>query len=265
MLLQRTVKIFKFKVFLKLAILLLALGASIFLTWLDPVGITRWTPEVEDVKVVQMDLSRDIYENSNNYLELREDADIRKIVEAHGNLVEDRSTNDESSRRTITIRYTMTDGRQVSRTYIMFSHTKAWRIVEALYNTPEQIMGYTDWESYISITDTVINGAELRYMCEHYDSYLSMDKETSYLKQYKAMKRSLLEAIRKDCESGAITQDLDGDKPGNTLWIELEDHSGRDGIIRYRTIDVSRECTNILQWMEEYKEVVKSFVPQIYQ
>ena len=101
-------------------------------------------------------------------------------------------------------------------------------------------------------------------MCKHYDSYLSMDKETSYLKQYEAIKRSLLEAIRKDCESGAITRDLDGDKPGSNFWIELHIHTGKDYRIKYKSIDVSKHC-NILQWMAEYRKIVESFVPQAYQ
>ena len=265
MLLQRTVKVFRGKTFLKLAVLLLALGTSILMTWLDPLGITIWVPEPGDVKVAEMDLSSSVNEGSSDYLQLRDMEDIRKIIAVHENLVEDRSILEESRSRRITVRYTMKDGRRISRTYRMYSHTKAWPIVEGLYSTPEQIMGYTDWESYIPITDAVINGTELMYMCKHYDSYLSMDKETSYLKQYEAIKRSLLEAIRKDCESGAITRDLDGDKPGSNFWIELHIHTGKDYRIQYKSINVSKDCTNILQWMAEYRKIVESFVPQAYQ
>ena len=257
MLLQRTVKVFKGKSFAKLAILLLALGASVLLTWLDPIGITRWVPEASKVAAVEIDTGIRINIYDNQYLKLKEQADIEKIVEAHGQILADRGNTGRS--RTVTICYTLKDGQKVSRTYDVRMNTQGWSILETIYNTPERVLGYTDWETFIAKTDLVWEGQMLLDLCRTYAKYAQ--EPVDYLELHETMRRSLLEALKKDCEEGLLPQTMTSGSFQYKFGVELSNANGE--FTKYRYLTVYTVSHNTLAWTKEYHHIL-SFVPPQY-
>ena len=247
MLLQRTVKVFKGKTFLKLAILLLALGASIFLTWLDPLGITRWVPKPENVAYVE--LGDNIYDDS--YLKMDDRETVEDVTLAHKLLIEERSMSGTS--HTVVFHYTMRDGRRISRTYKVHRITTPWNILSSVFSDPEYVLGYTDWEDFVSKTEVIWGGDSLLNICQVYARY-SQD-EVDYRILHDTMRRELLEALKKDCEKGLLPQKF---VPGNFYqksYIELEDPTGE--YYRYRSIAVYANSSNTQAWLKKYEHVLK--------
>ena len=212
MLLQRTVKVFKGKVFLKLGILLLALGATLLLTWIDPIGITRWLPEEDQVSVVHIGPGNQIYLGSSSVLELQGTAKIQKVIDEHSSLIAAKRKSE--SGMTMTIQYTMKDGQKIIRTYSVEQGTKEWNSFEKMYSIPEEILGYTDWETFASEIEVSVNG---QILTGYFETKWNLDVEE--------MKSSLLEALKKDCEEGSLPQKF-------PLFKEEKEHVSCHKVVR---------------------------------
>ncbi len=253
MLLQRTIRVFKGKAFLKLSILALGLGTTILLTWIDPVGITRWVPQVEQVKMVRIETGSKI---TWDYMQFQEKESIRKVIEAHSGAIETRY--DHWNGRTITIQYTMTDDRQVERTYCIRRDTKEWNTFAALYNTPEQILGYTEWEAFVENTQVYLEKGDLYKQCLYYvissGKYPEGNAQEQAVELNRALTKSLLEAMKKDCEEGLLPQEMQSDKVNHKCWIELVDLSNYH--TKTRSVSVYDISKNTLAWMKEYSEII---------
>jgi len=247
MLLQRTIRVFKGKVFLKLAILAAALGASIFLTWLDPLGITRWVPKPENVAYVE--LGDSIYDDS--YLKLESAESMENVTLVHKLLIEDRGRS--GVRQTVVIHYTMRDGRRISRTYTVRKDTTQWDILSSVFSDPEYVLGYTDWESFVEKTEGVWEGNSLLSLCEVYVRYSKDD--VNYRELHDTMRRELLEALKKDCEEGLLPQRFVSNEFKHKTWIELEDPIGN--YYKYRSITVYSDSRNTQEWLKKYEHVLK--------
>lgn len=248
MLLQRTIKVFKGKVFLKLVVLLLALGASIFLTWLDPLGVTRWVPKTQNLAAVE--LADSIY--SEVYLKLDSPESMEDVIYAHKLLVEAR--DETGVRDNVVIRYTMKDGRQVSRKYQVRKGTESWSLLSKVFSAPEYVLGYTDWESFVKNTEGIWEGNSLLSLCERY--VRNSEEDINSRELHEAMRTELLEALKKDCEEGLLPQQFVDSEFKYKTWIELEDPTGE--YYKYRSVAVYSDSRNTQQWMEKYYHILKS-------
>ena len=248
MLLQRTVKVFKGKTFLRLAILLLALGASILLTWLDPLGVTRWVPKAQTL--VSVELADSIY--SDAYLKLDAPERMEEVIRAHKLLVEAR--DETGIRDNVVIRYTMKDGRQVSRKYQVRKGTESWGVLSKVFSDPEYVLGYTDWESFLENTEGVWEGNSLMSLCELYAR--NTGRDVNYRELHDTMRRELLEALKKDCEEGLLPQMFVSNDFKYKTWIELEDPTG--DYYKYRSITVYSDSRHTQQWLEKYYHILKT-------
>lgn len=251
MLLQRTVKVFKGKTFLRLAIVLLALGATILLTWLDPLGVTRWVPKPENVAYVE--LSDSIYYDAG--LKLVPPEGMEDVTRVHKLLIENRYGSGNSAN--VVIHYTMKDGRKVSRTYKVRRNTTAWNILSSVFSDPEYVLGYTDWETFVENTEILWEGDSLLKLCSKYASF--SEEEVDFLQLYDTMRRDLLEAMKKDCEEGLLPQAYVPSGFYEREYIELEVPNGE--YYKYRSIAVYDNSRNTLAWLEAYKHIL-TFIPE---
>ena len=257
MLLQRTIRVFKGKVFAKLAVLLLTLGASIFLTWLDPLGITRWVPEPERVAAVEIDNASMIHHDRDSYIKLTDLEQIEEFVEVHGWAIDDRATS--GTKVTVSIRYTMKDGRIVNRSYLIRENTKAWAYFSKLYNTPQRVLGYTDWEYFVENTGLVWEGRTLIDCCQDYAKHSK--EPVDALELHDTMIRQLLEAMKKDCEEGNFSRYFGGDTY-TKYWLEL--YSMDAGNYKYSNKDVyvQENSENTLAWLKKYDHILNFFLEE---
>ena len=254
MLLQRTIRVFKGKAFLHLTILLVALGASVFATWLDPLGITRWVPEPENVAAVEIDNASKILSGRDSYIKMTDPDQIEKFTVVHGWAIEDRDAS--GSAATVTLRYTMKDGQKVTRSYLIREDTKAWAYFSELYNTPQRVLGYKDWEYFVENTGLVWEGRTLINCCQTYAKH--SEEPIDALELHDAMIRQLLEAMKKDCEEGHLSRYFSGDTL-TKYWLEL--YSMDAGDVRYgnKDIYIQTDSQNTLAWIKQYSYILNFF------
>ena len=134
MLLERTVNVFRWKVVLQLVALVLALGITLGMTHWDVFGITQWVPKDHQISTVQIDVDTG-FSSEMNHLELTDAQKVHLVTQAHEQVL--RSRNDISAvrlKREFTIRYTLTTGICVTRTYLVWGDSEAWRLFQEIYD-----------------------------------------------------------------------------------------------------------------------------------
>lgn len=259
MLLRRTVRVFQWKTFLKFGILGLALGATLLVTSLDPLGITRWVPERGNVEKVEVTQGRRYYPLSSETLHITDPEEMQKVLDAHQDLLDYRYYSANGRSTPITILYTMKDGAQVTRTYTVYAKSEAWDIFQDLYDTPERILGYSHWESFVSIVEIRLEGMTLRERCKQYIAKQvdkgevdQKDMEAEAAALHETLRASLLEALKADCEAGHLPQTMVDQNIGYKYWLELERKDGNF----YKNISIYDAAVNTLAWLKEYAEML---------
>ena len=136
MLLQRKVNVFKPKIFLQFGIFATAFALVIGITWLDPIGVTRYVPENEDVETAYLYPGTSHIEPWQFYwaaeAELTEPADIEKLTQLHSSLVQQRHSL--SGRWEVTIVYRLKNGLTVCRYYSIPNTCNQWKELNDLYD-----------------------------------------------------------------------------------------------------------------------------------
>ena len=208
MLLERRVNVFRLKNWAALGILALGIAVSLVLTWLDPLGITRFVPKAESIDraIVSMGYH---YGYGNSELPLKTPEDIENVLAVHRAALEDRIGETERTEELITdpkhpdgcyyyyhspvpitIRYELKNGTTVTRYYHVWPHEEEGQLVEKWFSSLSCVTG----------TDSLLN-----IPGEH--RWLSADGfEVPYEYLEGENFRKLLEAIEKDCAEGNLAQ-----------------------------------------------------------
>lgn len=224
MLLQRTVKVLHKKTLLGLGALALAMVVSLGVTALDPMGISRYVPRAEDVKSVSV--------TDVGYLEPNA-AQLEKVLQLHEAILKD-DRKDNRNIVSMNIRYTLTDGRRIERTYTVDRDNAAiMEPLSQLATMPETVLGcgeYPDWETFKKRIPTVVIYGD-------YDETIYSDKAAA-----------LLDAIKADCEQGTMGQAwLFHNDDGYYCELQLLFRDGSHG----NHIIVYTNATNTVRWLRE--------------
>ena len=142
MLLERKVNVFRGKSFLAFGIMVVVFYGTLGLTALDPVGITRYVPEPENIKYVTICRSHYVYDLRRNTVILKDKADVETIRNIHQDCIETPFDIDSDGGCTpIFIRYELENGTAVERYYYIESQSendetliKYFTSVEAVFN-----------------------------------------------------------------------------------------------------------------------------------
>lgn len=136
MLLERRVKVFRKKVFFRLAIFLVVLFLSEVITFADPLGITQYVPQPS--QVVSVDVGP--YEYSS-YTTVTDPAQIEKLTQIHRDLTQGRKkiTGNE-----IWLKYTLKNGQKITRYYDLDIASANGQWLKTLYSAPETVFGSED-------------------------------------------------------------------------------------------------------------------------
>lgn len=246
MLLRRTVKVFQWKTFIKLGIFGLVIGASLAVTSWDPLGITTWVPERETVAQVEVDTGTDVYFNSNMYLKLETQEEIAQLLVAHKAIVEAGDQANGNHWRNFTLVYTLNNGQKVTRCYRVYADTPAWALFGKLYNDPEKILGYTDWDSFVDSVALYVEGYDLKTLC--------LGNPVAKLTEadYQRIRLELLEALKKDCEWGALTMEIfQISDAGYVFGVDL-----RGSTSGWRYLAIRKDAVNTMAWYQTYKSLL---------
>ena len=229
MLLERRVKVFRKANFFGFAAVVAVMGLTLLITAVDPLGLTRWVPEPEDVASVTVAdeyLYHEQYDVHAVVLENREL--IETVVQAHGILVEEGMTGDEVDRwngsyTPLTLIYEMKDGRQVRRHYYYPSNGKAAEILNGLLSDPAYVLGYLDWDKFVAGVTAV---------------------EVDW--QHKVVgdeARALVEAVYADCKEGTMVQNRSHFNYVTSIRIIRHD--------REIYLDVFEDCAYTMAWIKK--------------
>lgn len=185
MLLDRTIRVFRKRRFLQLAILLVAMGLSIFVTKVDLLGVVRWVPEAEKVESVQV-------EGGGETLLITDPETLDAVLSAHEAFLKE---DDEYSGTyaNIWLTYTLKSGRVVTRHYAVLSTTpELTTLKKLLFSSPEVVFDLTgNWESY-----------RQGVTCITYEN--EKGSSVSFYDQEQIL--SLLDALYADCLAGDLAQ-----------------------------------------------------------
>lgn len=229
MLLERRVKVFRKGNFLGFAAVVAALGLTLLITKQDPLGLTRWVPELEDVVSVTVADDYLYDEQYDVHAVLLENQElIETVIQAHGFLIEEGMTADgihelREEFVPLTLVYQMKDGRQVRRHYYYLNDGKAAEILNGLLSDPAYVLGYQDWDTFLA----GITAVEVDWQC-----VVTGDEV-----------RSLLEAIRADCEAGTMVQNRSHYNYSASVQIDCYDRS--------IYLDVFEDCEHTMAWLKE--------------
>ena len=257
MLLEKKVNVFGLKKFVGFGVLTLAFFFTIALTWLDPLGITRYVPAADQVeKVVISPYSSSYYMDTHN-LQLTDPEDIEKVIGIHTELVQNRSINDDGL--CLQIRYRLKDGTQRHRQYYLaagnpvmptlrqyfsdFRFVTQTTSVERLLEHAEAIEFHSYYEPFPGFSILAPqNDSEVDVEDKYGDSgWLYFPAETSLDQDPTA--RGLLIAISEDCEAGTMAQQWEFHGETEAVGsLSIRYTVGYD--TRYLDITVFADCFN---------------------
>ena len=264
MLLARSTRVFRKKTFLGCGAIIAVFGLSILLTFLDPLGITRWVPEADKVESVTVSESYSLIHHNDYPFTATETADIEALLEVHRDGITEEAvfgTATEEVYNTMTVRleYKLKNGKVRNRFYEIHPHTEAGQILKGYFTRPECVLGFPAEKAH----------EMTRYIRSIYVDGMEQEKFDLDDLDLKGM----MDAILADCAAGnmadfrgyhyPVNYDLMGkDYDMGVCYIELNwDHEGREkalegtsdarGIVSYSNIRVYRSCTNTLQWLED--------------
>ena len=242
MLLEKKVNVFRLKTFLAFGILLAVFGLTVGVTKLDPAGITRYVPEVEDVKQVQISPNQARYYYEHSKCILTEQADIEAITKIHQDLVDNRKASKDSALR---ITYTLKNGRVVERQYYVDMQSDAAQVLRGYYSSPQYILGTDDIEAllenafmlefraneegvpYININNG--NMDQQIYVDKYEEDAIIYSVEelaepgTSPKGLNVALARGLMDAILADCKAGKMAPPWEFHEGEDTFgWLTIQ-------------------------------------------
>ena len=206
MLLDRTLKVFGKKSILTLGVLLLIIGGSLGLTWMDPLGITTYIPKAESIETAYIyGADKGYYflgDSMLSYGSFREDsgfeitdaAEIAEFREFHWQLTNYRPSEDDGVLCDVRIRYKLKNGRSVTRYYDVGRDTLLGKEAGKYFSDMRYIFEVNDTDILYNAFDAI-----------DIDVFAGKDNTTFTLKEQQDM-ADLLNAIAADCEAGTMAQ-----------------------------------------------------------
>ena len=257
MFLERRVNVFKPKNLLGFGIFAVILTVSIGLTWLDPLGLTRYVPDTEDIKVVRL-YDGFVTENPLSVergVLLSDPEDLETITQVHEALIAEKPPENYAETFSVTLAYQMKDGRYVYRYYDVASIGRESRALRPYFSRAGYVFGTDDWESVARRTQGVLvrNYANDRHLNMGHKWFLeewTPHKSTVYQLELKdgdeAVLTGLLEALNKDCAAGNLPQPYQYYSATEEGYIELHLGNQEELSIRY-----TKAATNTTAYLEQ--------------
>lgn len=262
MLLERTIRIFSKRAFLKFAALAAGFLLTLGVVALDPLGIVTWIPDEEDVVKVEISPSQGNYEYLYSVITLEDPQEIADALRVHeialehrdfeeygyGYIVTETGAEYHVNNQTISIHYTLKNGTTKSRYYVIDLYGEAGEILIPYYNTMEAI--FDDWdelEVYLngdfSIDNLLNHTLQVTVRCDGYYDVDNMDITD------RMEIRQLLEAIAADAELGVMAQNWNfrpDPDVSSCYWLEFDYGNYGDSVTIYA------DCVNTIQWLTDH-------------
>ena len=246
MFIKRTIRVFSKKTFLGFAVFALVLWGSLGLTKLDPLGITRWIPQTDEVESVTLQFRSSYY----GTITLDEAEEIEDMRYVHAKALENRIHLDydyssyyraEDGTRhpvaQIVLSYKLKNGATAQRHYPIAVDTVAGERLRRYFSSREFVLGLD-----LETAEEYVN----KFYFMEVDSHQVLDD---------AQKIGLMEAILADCDAGNMVQVgefHDDETTSFYTWFQYDEHVKLPSIeYRYRDLRIYDCCENVKKWVSE--------------
>ena len=246
MLLNRTVKVFTKRAFLGLGMILVVMGGTFLLTWLDPMGVTRYVPDldkIESAAVIGADKGNQFYPTTLGpfffYVEpddatgfqITDEKELAELQDFHRQLIQYRPSTEDQPTAKVTISYTLDTGRIVSRYYQVEPESELFQRARKYYNDIRYVFEVNDPQILYEVFESVT-----------IESY-SQEKNYNIKLTDKAEIGGLIDAIQKDCDAGQMAQNwIFHDKYEENYYL---DFSADDTIFEHTNWSTNREYLRV--------------------
>lgn len=265
MLMKRTTRVFQKKAFLGCGAIVAVFALTLVLTYFDPVGVTRYVPEVDEVESVKFSDSYSLYRHEDFPFEAVETQDIEAILGVHQDCIVQEASSQpggtEESYSTFNLRleYTLKNGKTVNRFYTVHPLSEAGQVLKGYFTKPECVLGFPAED--VPVMADYIRSIYFDEQGGRYSDLSELDLD------------GLLAAIVADCEAGNMAQRsgyhypsnydlLDGEYDTSIAYVDINwDAEGLEtaswsrteygGTTYYSSIRVYRSCVNTLKWLED--------------
>ena len=280
MLLERTTRVFRKKAFIFCGCIVAVFGLTVLLTYLDPIGITRYVPEAEDVQSITFSRSYSLGSHNGYPCEVTSPEEIAELQRVHElgirkesdiqpGKTNDPHTDELYSNFDLRIEYKLKNGRTVNRFYDINPKSEAGIILKDYFTRPECVIG-------IKAEQVKEYAPYVRSIFSHTSEEVEFDMESLDVE-------GMLNAIVADCEAGNMAQINSYHYPHNydilgedrefdntiayleigwdreLLHRDMQSHPDAGGYsgyampdLRYNNLQVYRSCENTLKWMDDH-------------
>ena len=233
MLLDRTVRVFKGKTFLAFGLTLAVLGISMGAVAADLFGVVRRVPQAQQVEQVQLSTRY----GAGAPVVLTEPEDIGQILQIHETCLERRGSGNGDFIH-VELQYTLKNGGTLTRAYPVPLTAAVRAELNRHFSSWQCVFETDDWEDFCS---------RVRYVQTDFIDDKAMklaDTET----------RQLLEAIRRDCDAGNMSQIGNFHWEEDTVyWIQFGLAAHNDPYLdQYLTLEIYESCENTLAFLEQH-------------
>lgn len=258
MLLSRSLRVFHKKNFVQVLCIGAALAASLLITWLDPLGFTRWVPQTDEVASVRLQCGS-YWSEYEPHLVLTEPGDIDNIRALHRYAIEHRYSDEEVASAEFAaemtkvqiddaytiekdvnpytyshfcLEYTMENGNVHTRFYRIYTGTDMGQMLKSFYTRPECVLETTDIEGFlkpfsaVEVDDVFFTGRQME---------------------------ELLECILLDCAEGTMAQSWDFHiDDASAYWVRFQYKEHLIDRYSYFTVDIFESNTHTVQWLKDH-------------
>lgn len=262
MLLERKVNVFNLKKFVGFGILTFVFFLTIALTWMDPLGITRYVPDADQVEKVELAPYASSYYLDTRNVSLYDPEDIEAITEIHTQLVKNRTTDDHGL--CLQLRYHLKDGTLRHRMYYLSETNPVMPKLEHYFSgytyitqtaSVEQLLRHADSITFHSHTNqypsfSIIAPKSHTQMEEKYgdDDWLYFPAEVS-LNEF-AFSQAMLGAIEKDCQADTMAQQWEFHEGEESIGSITVEYAVSSYETRYVDLTVFSDCVNFRQFLD---------------
>jgi ABC-2 type transport system permease protein len=240
MFLTRSTRVFNRRMLLGFAAFAAAVLVSMGITKLDPLGLTRWVPDSEDVVSVKLEMNYHEGELANPDL-------LEQTRRFHQAAIGDSWIPDSTNWKYVTLRYKLKNGQTATRKYKVIPESETGELLRPVVSSPEFVLHafYTGWEAM----DT---GFTI-----HYYSNTDYNERLILRSSYP----ELMECLILDCLEGNLPQQ----------WWQWNDAEVvTDLYLRYNTglnsyayanLTITEYAVHTVQWLEQqdfYDELLGS-------
>ena len=256
MLLEKKVNVFQLKKWIGFGALTAAFFLTITVVTLDPLGVTRYVPEADQVRRVRLSPYAADYYIENEYVALTDSQDIMAVIDVHKTMVKDRPGT-RGDTMTFWIRYELRDGRIVTRKYHVPIASSEAQTLKTFYTDFSYVTGAPDVEHILKNADflefygdksdlpnLVIGDGELDSM--YGEEFIAIEVEDMKTSQ---VVRGLLEAVKADCNAGNMAQMWDFHR-GESYAGNLQIMSNNYWILPSRSITIYESCVNTVEYLK---------------